>query len=682
MFNFNTQDFDFNSNEINENNHRFSLQLDDYDDEEIYQAPKKVSNYDEQFNFELFLKTNVFIPLNIDPKIEDKSSTDVDNRYDYKEVKDENGNPHYIAYIYSFQRGKNKNTIHQLYIDLNYTTKALYIGTISNYKTSKYFNISLPLIKITESYKNGLVFLGTMYNDEKPLGSVSAEKMLSFINVNYPFSKISGELSFWHTLWNGEGFYLPDQKPNEKEFTNIEKKLVLSHDFIEHLGGFNGDFSDSNMSLFFKMFENFDGFEKIVKLLCSKDVTIFSDFGFEFNKDNYKEELLNYEDLIIDKLHLERKKNQKISEEEAIAKEKVKDLLPEDVCELFESINSKQPNFLSVKALFKERRSSDIYRKFDLPVIEAILKDNGIDIDKIIKQQETTCLDNIYKLTNVLYKHLKNSNFIFNENYIKNFVVQEFEYAYNSIKIPVKDPNTGEEHLEYFYLNQDEIDIIKNILGKLKPMLRWTNYQDIEIDDSPLDNKSDECIILCKELLKQFGSYSHRLTIWEHEGDNSLYNKFIMLQRFIYLLYKQYTIDNKKEIDNPNSPISEKILYDAQYHENSFSTGYRTVSTYSPFNCGDIPMKINTYTSLYKFIYYMAYAIENGYEVVERPFVGEPTNSYSLINNNHLEAEFDMVNLINNEFSINNVPNIKLLNMDSITKMLKTIFRNINKRLE
>ena len=55
--------------------------------------------------------------------------------------------------------------------------------------------------------------------------------------------------------------------------------------------------------------------------------------------------------------------------------------------------------------MFKERKSNDPYRKFDLPVIDLILKDNGIDVDKLVEKYEVEFLDDLYKFINLLDEH-------------------------------------------------------------------------------------------------------------------------------------------------------------------------------------------------------------------------------------------------------------------------------------
>jgi len=40
-----------------------------------------------------------------------------------------------------------------------------------------------------------------------------------------------------------------------------------------------------------------------------------------------------------------------------------------------------------------------------LPVIDLILKDNGIDVDKLVKKYEAEFLDNLYKFINLLDEH-------------------------------------------------------------------------------------------------------------------------------------------------------------------------------------------------------------------------------------------------------------------------------------
>ena len=77
-----------------------------------------------------------------------------------------------------------------------------------------------------------------------------------------------------------------------------------------------------------------------------------------------------------------------MNDKEEAAKKFITDEFPETVIDHFESINSKAPTLLSIRTLSKERKSKDPYRKLDLPVIKLILKDNGIDIEKIVNEYE------------------------------------------------------------------------------------------------------------------------------------------------------------------------------------------------------------------------------------------------------------------------------------------------------
>jgi len=67
--------------------------------------------------------------------------------------------------------------------------------------------------------------------------------------------------------------------------------------------------------------------------------------------------------------------------------------------------NKKLTNYLTTRILNKERTSNDPYRKFDLPIVDLILKDNGIDVDKLVEEYEAEFLDNLYKFINVLDEH-------------------------------------------------------------------------------------------------------------------------------------------------------------------------------------------------------------------------------------------------------------------------------------
>ena len=108
---------------------------------------------------------------------------------------------------------------------------------------------------------------------------------------------------------------------------------------------------------------------------------------------------------------LEEKKQRQSALEEK-CKAKIQSIFPAKLIDHFESINEKSPRLLSTKIMFKERKSTDPYRKFDLPVINLILKDNGIDIDKLIEESEKKYLDILYKFINVIDKHFDNINCI------------------------------------------------------------------------------------------------------------------------------------------------------------------------------------------------------------------------------------------------------------------------------
>ena len=126
------------------------------------------------------------------------------------------------------------------------------------------------------------------------------------------------------------------------------------------------------------------------------------------------------------------------------------------------------------------------------------------------------------------------------------------------------------------------------------------------------------------------------------------------------------------------------ILYDMTY--NSASYGYYNISTYFPFNFGDICMKLNTYNQLYKFLTFISYIIENGYNITHPNTSAYCDPKQRLIRMylglDIIENIKDINKLITEEeFSLNNNPNVKLLNIDSIIKMFSTIFTNIDKKL-
>ena len=102
MFNFNNT-FDFNS-VLESKRNTYSLSLDDFEDEfnSMPEEPFSKSHNDADFvdvdiEFKMFLKANVFKPLEID--VDSLSANAVSgNRFAWKTYI-ENGEKHYLAYI-------------------------------------------------------------------------------------------------------------------------------------------------------------------------------------------------------------------------------------------------------------------------------------------------------------------------------------------------------------------------------------------------------------------------------------------------------------------------------------------------------------------------------------------------------------------------------------------------------
>lgn len=670
MLNFDEQrKFDFNERLYESG---FSFSLDDLDDDDDVQPISPVREVIRQkLNFDLFLMSHVFQPLNL--KVENNK----DVNYAWKE-ETYNGEQHYIAYIHIEMNGR-KKSIHNLYVDLNQVTNELQIGNCSSFKKSKWFNISYPLIKICETYKKGPVYISDInvdipFSTKSNLSSVLDDMQLPLVPIT-----ITESISFYRTVWNNVGYYFPLKGPNTEDFTEIDNNVKFSHDFVQHFAGtYNKFFSNENdrvqCPLYFKAFESFDDFKKVCKILCDcHGITVKTEFDFNFTDSNYDEKIKEFEYLISEKLGIEIKRNNEINEQEAKAKNKLIDILSENVLSHFESINSKSVNILSIKNMFKQRKSKDVYRKFDLPVIELILKDNGINIEKLVEKYESNWRDNFFKLADLFYKHFEKlgceekSDFEF-------FVVQILLYSRTDAVLRKQNGT----NISFDDLTQEEVECIKNLtLDSLKPTIDYRSGRwKIEDLNDPRYVKTEEMECMYQHMFDVFGIYSSYFVDTD-EIDYHTYNKFLLLQRFVYTLYK-LCVTNEDELKDD---IKEDALYNTQYTNISFN-GF---GGYIAFNCSEIPMKLNSYRQLYKFITYIAYIIENSYDI-HIPFIGCADYNSSRYERRQLLDKYgvhipEVKEIIEQEFSLDNKPNIKLLNTVSINRMLTTIFTNIDKQI-
>ena len=678
MFNFNNT-FDFNSVLENKRN-TYSLALDDYDDilgEDPDKAfPTSNNLIDVNFNFELFLKAVIFNCLDVDVDLS-SSKIQTGNKCAWKTYMN-NGVKHYLAYINIIQERNSKRYEHDIYIDLDDKTKELHIGNCTTYKTTKFLNVSYPLIKICENYIDGPVYIGCI-NIDKPYATKSnAIDIMNKIETPLTYLNVTSDVSFWRTVWNGKGYYLPDVRPGMK-LTDIENNLKLSPQFIGHFGGFDSKLNGAKVAVFYNMFNSHEDFLKITKTLCDAGAMVFLEFGIELTKSNYSENIQIFENTISEHLNIQFERKQNLAVAEENAKNILIDILPQNVIDHFESINSKAPNLLSLRTMSKERKSKDPYRKLDLPIIKLILKDNGIDIDQITYDYEQKWLSTFYNFTNTFYKHLQNLNVGVKPDeynpYSDYEIIVNNLFFYQRQNIKFEDANGNKQ--DFDGLTEGEISMIKDMIFGLRPTLEYEG-RDLKIDKQRLDNPNDEAsVVLCKTLLNVLGEYSASVISDNFEGKNHVYNEFMLIQRFVYLLDKLYVNDFNKIVDDTDK-INEPDptgLFNMKYNYVSF--GY--YGDYYPFNFGDIGMKLNTYNYLYKFITYIAYIIENGYDIHYPNIGGVNDQNERLLYFYDMNENLD--DLVKKEFSLNNTPNIKLLNMNSIIKMLSTIFTNIDKKI-
>lgn len=670
MFNFDTQKFNFNE-PLNETSHTLSLSLDDFEDDfddEIEVSRPSQAKYDkiESFtNFKMFLAAKVFQPLELS-----------DPHYAWKELFYD-GEKHFIAYIdETFIRknanGGNREHHYQLYVDLNDTTHELRIGNCTSFRKSRFMGINYPLIKICEKYQDGPVYIGDIYLDLSYSTRETCENILKKIEFPLIFPKITESVSIYRCVWKDKKYYLPDQQPGN-EFTDIDKNLVFSHEFVSHLGGFSNNLEGASVNLFYKLFKSFDDFAKVTKLFCNKGATVHSEFNTLFTENVYERFIEQFKIKIDEELGIESEEKRKFEELEIKSKQKLLDLISQNAIEHFDSINEKSKNLLSIKTLFKERKSKDPYRKFDLPVIELILKDNGIDIDKIVNNYESKWTTSFYNFANMFIEHCKRIKCCKRLSYVLDNIERgKIDFKYYPDDRGLNYGNYGNDtNLAFDGLSEDELKYLKELIFGLKPNISWDNYS-IEIDKSRIKYNSEEDIEMYRTLLAMFGRYSNAF-FDDDNVNNHIYNKFLLLQRFVYLLY---VLNDEKEGKN----LKYTALFSMKFHYIEY--GY--YGGYVPFNLSDISMPLNTYQQLYKFIKQIAYIIENGYNI-KFPNLGA-FSYYSSFNHNlfkfyGIEENDNMENLINNEFDTDNKPNMNVLDTTSLNKMLTTIFTNIDKKI-
>lgn len=695
MFKFEKiSDFDFNRIYESTSVRTFGLSLDDFDEDDdmpiVHQKSKQ--KYSDYFEFDIFLHGKIFPCLEQEFDLANKNSKTEPQRYTWKRVNKDDG-AHYIAYIYSLQTGKSKSYEFQFYIDLNVDTYELLIGNCSSFAVFKYFNISYPLIKICEEFNDGPVYIADIYVDMAYSYKESPEEIINKIEIPDKFKNVKGGISLYRCIWNEKAYYYPMAVPNKNSFTDIEAQLKIPHNFIEHLAGFKNTFDGAEVYLYYNAFDSFDDFRKLVILFCEQKAKVITEFNYHFTKGNYEGLLAEFKELIKEKKGIEAEQKKQNNEIENKCKEKIQNMFSKDVIEHFESINQKAPKLLSTRTMFKERKSNDLYRKFDLPVIDLILKDNGIDVDKLVEKYEAEFLVDLYKFINLLDEHFDRihcSPVVKYQLFQNIFIRGKIDAKYTCTTKINNTPTGGFADEVFDGLTKEEIQLMKKLMTGLK-VLQTDDQGRCQADVSKLNNKSEESIRLANAVIRCFGGYSSRQIGDIQASKNSLesedthaYNKFALLQRFVYLLNILVVDDRNKDIEKTEN--GDQLAYPDPdgvyaYNYNYIEGGYRYAGSYIPLRVDECSLKINTYTQLYKFIKMIAYIIENGYNITI-PNLGccnDKVENQILRAYGELEYNKDLT--VSNEFSYDNKPNMDLLNTASLEKMLATIFKNIDKKI-
>jgi TFIIF-interacting CTD phosphatase-like protein len=96
------------------------------------------------------------------------------------------------------------------------------------------------------------------------------------------------------------------------------------------------------------------------------------------------------------------------SSEDKEYREKLEKLLGEPVVNAFKDILLYDP-MLKVNSLYKERVSEkNIYKKFNDAIVEKILLDNGIDLNKLLVESTNRAKEILKKIFDINTKHGKN----------------------------------------------------------------------------------------------------------------------------------------------------------------------------------------------------------------------------------------------------------------------------------
>ena len=534
----------------------------------------------------------------------------------------------------------------QMVVDYCENTKSLILAVLSEYRvsTTKWFNVSYPLIKMisgcnTDQYK---IYIGQIYRENSWRYSNSPDKVINQQYANgldiSDFMSVSESCSFFRGKWDNKTYYLPDTPARYKKVKkNWPKDLIIPHSFFNCFGGFLSKHTpisddhvieDSEYTLLYKeMFESDEDFKTMVKILCEANYPVYDQTA------NIKYTSKNYLQL----LGLSDSQEGSESSEDKEYREKLEKLLGEPVVNAFKDVLLYDP-MLKVNSLYKERVSEkNIYKKFNDAIVEKILLDNGIDLNKLLVESTNRAKEIFKKIFDINIKLCKYGDFA---DYLQ---YGHSKYTYEK------------EYDQLIYDLRNEIgELSKSDEAELYNYCTSKGYNINNLDITFICGYYNEYVVA-----------PYNKLLWQR----CMSPKDKLIVRFYYLLanrcYDDVAIDGNATIQQIISPDDSYFILATRYNNDAFGGG-------TIYNLGNINYTINTYKSLYKFCTYIAYAIENAYNDIKR--LNFSTLPY------HQNSPGDVINW-QAQFT-EDTPDMNTFNTNTLSKCLTTIFTNIASKKE
>ena len=621
---YNNKFFNFNSKTINE-----AIELDDEEDD-IQQPTFQKNQYTGDIDINTFKKIYIdgIILKSVNAKNEGCEYYEYTNKND--------GLKHYIFYFQNAGR---------MFIDYNIKTRELIFGKFNDFGSSRWLNISYSLIQMISSW-NGPIYYGdsgaygSRIGDFRDFSYYRNDNQKSIASLD--FYDISESCSFFRDNINGKSLYLPNTKQRYKKIKdNWPDDLKIPHSFMQNLQGIlskhapltPGVEPEDNMYtwIYQEMFESKEDFEKMVKILSEANYPVYDGTTNTYYTPD------NYLDLLSDNGNNDTTKV--LSAEDQQYRDKLVNLLGESTVINFEKIIKRNRSF-NVKDLYNvETTSRNAYCKFSNPLVKKILTDNNISFENILHQSHIRVVNAFKEIVNICakkdYSPTDEIKFIFND-YLRYYT-------------PTIDP---------------ELDEAKN---KLKNEIYI--IEDYKKAGAYLDNYYKSC----------GGSLEHenlRLAVLYYDQDgvprkiNKPEDKLIL--RFYYILSQMCSKDMLEQLQDQPDTKTNQIK--KQLCDNILKSGFTILSdTYVEygynkariFNISDMVYDINSYESLYKFCYYIAYAVNNAY------------NNIQILNfSMYKKSEINL-----DEQFTNDKPDMSTFNSTSLANGLNTIFMNIANKI-